>query len=118
MLDQSFHLGHRAASSTRNHRELFLNPKRGAGLLLGKVICCWFPRSALNSVVWDRVSQSVALALESEVTALKHKVMLWVLFLLLNESKFHQVFGNEHLAGKVFLHFFGPWCVIVIATPR
>src|SRR5919108_466542 len=31
--------------------------------------------------------------------------------------KHHQVFGDQHLAGKMFLHFLGPWCVIVSTDP-
>jgi hypothetical protein len=30
-------------------------------------------------------------------------------------SKFHQVFGDEHLAGKVHFHLVGPWRVVVTA---
>jgi len=33
-------------------------------------------------------------------------------------SKFHQIFGDEHLAGKVFLHFLGPRRVITVALVR
>ena len=35
----------------------------------------------------------------------------------LQRLKLHQVLRNEHLTGKVFLYFFGPWHVIVSTEP-
>jgi len=49
---------------------------------------------------------------------LKRKVMLGVLLFLLNRLKLHQVFGDEHLAGKVFLHLLGPRRVIAVTLVR
>jgi hypothetical protein len=44
--------------------------------------------------------------------------MLCVLFLFSNRLKLHQIFGDEHLAGKVFLYLLGLWHVIAVSLVR
>ena len=70
----------------------------------------------LCDMVWLQSISSTAMRVLAEIIASDHseaQIYARGLFFLSRRSKFHQVFGDEHRAGKVFLHLLRPWSVIV-----